>query len=109
MVPSFDEALVRGFATYGLELLHAVDGLETVYVPIGLGSGICGTIAVREALGLTTSVVGVVSDAAPTYALSFAGRVNLSRRIRRIPKLTGLRFASRTRRQSKSSTILWSA
>jgi threonine dehydratase len=78
MVPSFDEALVRGVATYGLELLHAVDGLETVYVPIGLGSGICGTIAAREALGLTTSVVGVVSDAAPTYALSFAARKPVS-------------------------------
>jgi threonine dehydratase len=78
MVPSFDEALVRGVATYGLEFLRAVGEIETIYVPIGLGSGICGSIAAREALGLTTSVVGVVSDAAPTYALSFAARKPVS-------------------------------
>lgn len=46
--------------------------MDTVYVPIGLGSGICGTIAAREALGLTTRIVGVVAAAAPAYALSFA-------------------------------------
>ena len=74
MVPSFHEWLVTGVATYGLELLQAISGIDTVYVPIGLGSGICGTIAAREALGLTTRIVGVVSDAAPTYALSFAAR-----------------------------------
>ena len=72
MVPSFDEPLVRGVATYGLDFLRAVNGMDAVYVPIGLGSGICGTIAAREALGLTTRIVGVVSDAAPAYALSFA-------------------------------------
>ena len=72
MVPSFHESLVRGVATYGLEFLRAVSGMDTVYVPIGLGSGICGTIAAREALGLTTRIVGVVATAAPAYALSFA-------------------------------------
>ncbi len=41
MVPSFDPALVRGVASYALEFLGAVAGLGTVYVPIGLGSGIC--------------------------------------------------------------------
>ncbi|MHB8381680.1 MAG: threonine dehydratase [Candidatus Binataceae bacterium] len=72
MIPSFHEALVRGVATYGLEFLRAVSDMDTVYVPIGLGSGICGTIAAREALGLTTRIVGVVAAAAPAYALSFA-------------------------------------
>jgi threonine dehydratase len=76
MVPSFDPALVRGVAGYALEFLGAVAGLDTVYVPIGLGSGICGMIAAREALGLSTKVVGVVAENAPAYALSFAaGRV----------------------------------
>jgi threonine dehydratase len=78
MVPSFAEPLVRGVATYGLEFLRAVNGMDAVYVPIGLGSGICGTIAAREALGLTTRIVGVVSDAAPAYALSFAARKPVS-------------------------------
>src|SRR5579872_2529953 len=76
MVPSFDPALVRGVASYALEFFDAVADLDTVYVPIGLGSGICATIAAREALGLRTKVVGVVAENAPAYALSFAaGRV----------------------------------
>lgn len=72
MVPSFHRDLVAGVATYALELFRAAPPLDTVYVPIGLGSGICGTIAVRDALGLKTKVVGVVSTEAPAYALSFA-------------------------------------
>ena len=72
MVPSFHRDLVAGVASYALELFRAAPPLDTVYVPIGLGSGICGTIAVRDALGLKTKVVGVVSTEAPAYALSFA-------------------------------------
>ena len=72
MVPSFHRDLVRGVATYALELFRAAPPLDTVYVPIGLGSGICGVIAMRDALGLSTKVVGVVSTEAPAYALSFA-------------------------------------
>ena len=75
MTPSFDEPLVRGVATYGLELFRAFPDLDTVYVPIGLGSGICGVMAARDALGLRTAVVGVVAENANAYALSFeAGR-----------------------------------
>jgi len=54
MVPSFDEALVRGVASYSLELFRAVPDLDVLYVPVGLGSGICGAIAAREALGMKT-------------------------------------------------------
>jgi threonine dehydratase len=71
-VPSFDLRLVMGVSTYALELLTACPALETVYVPIGMGSGACGMIAARNALGLATKVVGVVSAHAPAYALSFA-------------------------------------
>jgi threonine dehydratase len=74
MIPSFHELLVRGVGTYALEMFRAVAGLEIVYVPIGLGSGICGMIAARAALRLTTKIVGVVSSGAPAYALSFAQR-----------------------------------
>ena len=73
-LPSFDMALVEGVASYGLELFRAVPDLDTVYVPIGLGSGICATIAAREALRLKTRIVGVVSTDAPAYALSFEQR-----------------------------------
>ncbi|MBX9632352.1 MAG: threonine dehydratase [Burkholderiales bacterium] len=71
MVPSFHPFLVQGVASWALELMHAVHDLHTLYVPIGLGSGICGAIAVREALGLPVEIVGVVSADAPAYARSF--------------------------------------
>ena len=74
VVPSFHPLLVQGVASYSLELLRAVPDLHVVYVPIGLGSGICGMIVAREALGLTTEIVGVVSEQAPAYAMSYEQR-----------------------------------
>ena len=74
MISSFDPLLVTGVATYSLELLRAVKDLDVVYVPIGLGSGICGMLAVRDALELNTEIVGVVSAHANTYAKSFVSR-----------------------------------
>lgn len=64
MVPPFHPQLVRGVATYAMELFNTVKHLHTVYVPIGCGSGICGLISARDALGLTTEIVGVVSTEA---------------------------------------------
>lgn len=72
MLPSFHDDLVDGVASYALEMFEAAADLDTVYVPIGLGSGICGVIRVRDALGLATRVVGVVAEKAAAYALSFA-------------------------------------
>ena len=69
--PSFHPLLVLGVGTYALELLRAVPDVDTIYVPVGMGSGLCGVIAARDALGLTTNVVAVVSDRAPAFALSF--------------------------------------
>ena len=70
-VPSFHPALVTGVATWALELFTTVPKLDTVYVPIGMGSGICGAILVRDMLGLQTEIVGVQSSGAPAYARSF--------------------------------------
>jgi threonine dehydratase len=72
MIPSFDPLLVTGVATYSLELVRAVKDLDLVYVPIGLGSGICGMLAARDALNLKTKIVGVVSAHASAYAESFS-------------------------------------
>jgi threonine dehydratase len=75
-LPSFHPLLVCGVGTYALELFRAVPDLHTVYVPVGMGSGLCGVIAARDALGLETRVVGVVSAQAPAFAISFReGRV----------------------------------
>jgi len=70
--PSFARDLVLGVATYALELLRAAPPLAALYVPIGLGSGICGCILARDLLGLSTEIIGVQSTEAPAYALSFA-------------------------------------
>ena len=76
LVPAFHPDLIRGVATYALELLEAVEELDTVYVPIGMGSGICGLIQARDLLGLKTEIVGVVSAHADAYAQSVEqGRV----------------------------------
>jgi len=71
MVPPFHRELVRGVASYALELFAAASDLDTVYVPVGCGSGICAVIAARDALGLRTEVVGVVSTRALAVKLSF--------------------------------------
>jgi len=85
LVPPYHRNIVLGIATYWLELFNAVADIDVVYVPIGMGSGICSASAMRNALGLRTKIVGVVSEQAPMYALSFE-----QRRIVEAPSLTVL-------------------
>ena len=72
MVPSFHPDLVLGVGTYAVELLSALPDLDVVFCPIGLGSGICGLVHAKAALGHRVEIVGVVSDQAPGYRLSLA-------------------------------------
>jgi threonine dehydratase len=72
LVESFHERLVMGTSTYALEFLETAPRLDVVYVPIGLGSSICGVASARNVLGLKTEIVGVVAAQSPSYALSFA-------------------------------------
>ncbi|MFT6110342.1 MAG: threonine dehydratase [Planctomycetota bacterium] len=75
-VPPFHRDLIIGVATYVRELFDAAGPLDTVYVPVGMGSGINAMIAVRDLLGLDTAIVGVVSNVAPATRLSVeAGHV----------------------------------
>ncbi|MEO0436241.1 MAG: threonine dehydratase [Pseudomonadota bacterium] len=71
-VPPYHEALVKGVASYALELFRAVEDIDTVYVPIGCGSGICGVIKARDALRLATRIVGVVSTEADAALRAFS-------------------------------------
>jgi threonine dehydratase len=71
-IASFGPDLVVGVSTYAHELFRAAGALDAVYVPIGMGSGICGVIAARDMLGLRTKVIGVAAAGANAYALSFA-------------------------------------
>lgn len=76
LVPAFHRDIVAGVASYWVELFEAVPDLDVVYVPIGMGSGICAACAARNGLGRQTKIIGVVAEGAPAYALSFdAGRV----------------------------------
>lgn len=72
MVPPFHPDLVTGVATYAAELHEQAPGLDVVYVPVGMGSGLCANILVRDLLGADTEIVGVVSEQANASALSFA-------------------------------------
>src|SRR5579871_2619552 len=74
MVDSFHEELVKGTATYAVEFLQSAAPMSRVYVPIGLGSSICGVSSARNALGLATEIIGVVASGSPSYALSFERR-----------------------------------
>ena len=71
IVPSFHDDLVLGVGTYGIELFRAVPDLDVVFAPIGLGSGVCGLIEAKAALGHRVEIVGVVSDRADAYLRSF--------------------------------------
>jgi threonine dehydratase len=72
LVPSFHRDLVVGVASYALEFFRGASQLDTVYVSIGMGSGICGLIMARDLLGLKADIVGVSAANAPATALSFA-------------------------------------
>ncbi len=74
MVPSFHDDLVLGVATCWLEFFAAVQP-EVVFVPIGLGSGICACAAARAHSGARSRIIGVVSAHATAYQQSWrAGR-----------------------------------
>ena len=74
LVPPYHRNIVLGVATYWLELFTAVPEIDVAYVPVGMGSGICSAATVRNAMELKTKLVGVVSEQAPTYALSIEQR-----------------------------------
>jgi len=78
MIGPFHPLLMAGVGTYSFEFLTAVPDLDTVYVPIGMGSGICGMVSARDALGLPTKIVGVVAENAAAYAHSFEQGKNIS-------------------------------
>jgi threonine dehydratase len=83
MIESMHPKLVAGTATYALEFFRNTPPLATVYIPIGLGSSICGVSAARNALGLKTEIVGVVAASSPSYAVSFR-----ERRVVEVPSTT---------------------
>jgi threonine dehydratase len=103
IVESLHPKLVEGTSTYALEFFRASPAMETVYVPIGLGSSICGVCAARNALGLATKVVGVVSSESPSYSVSFR-----ERRVVEIPSNTKIADGLACRLPNASAmSVIW--
>lgn len=73
-VPSFHHDLVCGVAVSTLNFFQNAPALDRVYVPIGLGSGICAMLAARDVLNLKTQIIGVAAQSAPAINLSFETR-----------------------------------
>ncbi|MBT7956265.1 MAG: threonine dehydratase [Rhodospirillaceae bacterium] len=78
MIGPFHPWLLQGVGTYALEFFTACSDLDVAYVPIGMGSGICGMISARDALVLDTKIIGVVAEDAAAYALSFEQKKAIS-------------------------------
>ena len=85
--------LIAGVGTYALELFEDLPNVDVILVPIGGGSGACGLITVRNALGSKARIIGVgavnadaiyrswqgpervIGDKADTFAEGIATRV----------------------------------
>jgi threonine dehydratase len=63
--------LIAGVGTYGLEVFDALPEPDVILVPVGLGSGICGTSLVASTRRPATRVIGVQSELAPAVTLSW--------------------------------------
>ncbi|MBL8191974.1 MAG: threonine dehydratase [Acidobacteria bacterium] len=72
--------LINGVGTYAMEIIETLQErgqqADAVFVPIGMGSGLCGVITAFRALSPQTKIFGVQAEAAPSYYLSWrAGKV----------------------------------
>ena len=68
--------LIAGVGTYALELIEAVPNIDTVIVPIGAGSGVCGTLTVMKTINPNIRVIGVqTTHMDPVYRSWKEGRL----------------------------------
>lgn len=63
--------LIAGVGTYSLEIFEDLKSPEFIFVPIGLGSGICGNCVVAEYLNSKVKIIGVQSENAPAVTLTW--------------------------------------
>src|SRR3954451_5139918 len=67
--------LIAGVGTYALEIFDELPEPDVILVPVGLGSGACGTALVAAERHPRAQVIGVQSELAPAVTLSWrAGR-----------------------------------
>ena len=66
-----DDELVCGVGTYALEILEELPDVGQIFVPVGAGSGVCGTCIVAKNTDSDIRVIGVQSTEAPTMQRSW--------------------------------------
>ncbi len=66
-----DAPLIHGVGTYGLEIIEDLPDVEVIIVPVGAGSGVCGTAIVAKTINPGIRVIGVQSAQAPTMQQSW--------------------------------------
>jgi threonine dehydratase len=66
-----DELLIHGVGTYALEILEELPSVDTIIVPVGAGSGVCGTGIVAKTINKDIEVIAVQSAQAPAMKLSW--------------------------------------
>jgi threonine dehydratase len=72
--PANEPLLIAGVGTMGLEILEDLPGVQTIIVPIGAGSGVCGISIVAKSINPRVRVIGVQAENAPSVYLSWKGR-----------------------------------
>jgi threonine dehydratase len=63
--------LIAGVGTCAMEIFDELPNPDILIVPVGLGSGICGTALVASERSGRTEVIGVQSELAPAVTLSW--------------------------------------
>src|SRR3954471_20099060 len=63
--------LLASVATYALEIFETQPDTDVILVPIGGGSGACGCVMVRSALGSRAQVIGVQAECADAFTRSW--------------------------------------
>jgi len=66
-----EELLICGVGTYALEIIEALPDVDTIIVPVGAGSGACGTSIVAKSINPNIQVIGAQSAQAPSMQLSW--------------------------------------
>ncbi len=66
-----DELLIQGVGTYALEILDDLPSVDTIIVPVGAGSGVCGTAIVAKTINKNIQIIAVQSAQAPAMKLSW--------------------------------------
>jgi len=66
-----EELLICGVGTYALEIMEELPHVDVTIVPVGGGSGVCGTSIVAKTINPQIEVIGAQSAQAPAAQLSW--------------------------------------